>query len=234
MKKIAAVLVTLGALCVSVVNVRPAHACASAINDDRDGVQTLKAAEIALGEGDVGEARKDAESAMRSGEAAEQPTFAKRAARVYALSFIRDPDASKSEIDAATEKLRAQVAAETTSVPSLEADLGEGYARAGDDDAAYRTLAPLAKKDLIGSPYAYAALQRIAKKRGDAEMATTSATRCADMTTSASICRGEYPSPRLASIRKLLHSDAAFALPIVPAGALVGLLALARRRRTKS
>ena len=227
MKKIVAVLLTLGALC---VNAGPAAACASAINDDRDGVQTLKAAEIALGDGDVRDARKDAEAAMRSGEASEQPTFAKRAGRVYALSFIRDPDASRSEIGAATEKLRAQVAAETTSVPSLEADLGEAYARAGDDDAAYRTLAPLAKKDLIGSPYAYAALGRIAKKRGDSEMAATSATRCTDMTTSASICRGEYPSARLASIRKLLHSNAAFALPIVPTGALIGLLALARRR----
>lgn len=83
--------------------------------------------------------------------------------------------------------------------PALEADLGEAMARAGDVGGARDLLRPLADRDLLGSPYAYAALSRL-DATDDPARARLAATRCQQMAGNhPEICQGRMPTPSLAS-----------------------------------
>jgi hypothetical protein len=215
MRRLAAFVLALAAL---VFVIRPAHACGNAVLAEDPHHVTLRAANDALEEGDVGRARELASQVVAQ---TNDDALRGHAKRTVALSWIRDRNASKEDIDRETHALRNMLGGRDFPDPSLQAELGEAYARGGQDEAAYQTLSTLDAKDLMGSPYAYAALSRVAAKRGDTETAKRAAKRCAEITSNPSICRGEYPSPRL--LRGNLFG---YAVP----GVLV-VFALVRRRR---
>lgn len=213
------------ALFAVLLQARPAEACENATIDD-PAVDAMRDADKALWEGDVVLAR-DLAGSIVSGKVAAEPHVKARAVRIDALTWIRDPRASKSEIDRATETLKRELeSVEKVSGESsaMRGDLGEAYARAGRDDDAYQMLSKLHAKDLVGEPYAYAALARVSAKRGDQETAAAALKRCGEMTSDSNVCRGVYPPP------PLLHGrTAGYALP----GALA-MIALVRRRRVKN
>lgn len=208
------------------VPVRPAHACGNVTLEDDPAHRKLREADEALREGDVTRARTLASDVAGGRTTAElRRDLAKaRAERIVALSFVRDRAATPDEIQRSIEELHRQLVMQQLPEPSLQADLGEAEARGGRDDDAYRHLSTLADRDLIGSPYAYAALARVAAKRGDMTTASSAAKRCAQITTDAGICRGEYPSPPL-----LRGKTLGYLLP-----GIVAAIALVRRRRARA
>lgn len=221
-RRFLAILVTLVAI---VFAVRPAVACGNAVLGEETPFKRLHEAEDALDEGDLKLARELA-TPIANG-AIPMPVAADaaraRAHHIIAMSYVRDRQATQEQIAGAIATLEDELRKQDGAKPSLEADAGEALARSGRDDEAFAKLSSLANADLMGSPYAYAALARIAKKRGDAGMATLAAMRCANMTTNAAVCRGEYP-PQPLLRGKLLG----YVLPGV-----LAMIALVRRRRRK-
>lgn len=226
MRRVLAFVVALAALLSLVSFGRPAQACENATLLDDPIVQKMQDAEEALAEGDVVRARVLAKEVAHRTAPVRGPMekdMSSRATRLVAISWVRDRNATPAEIDGAVQDLRRDLAERTVPDPQRQADLGEAYARNGEDTKAYETLAPLYEKDLIGSPYAFAALARVAAKRGDNATAVSAARRCSEVTTNASICRGEYPAPPL-----LRGHVLGYAFPGV-----LAVFALVRRRRAK-
>lgn len=221
MRSLVAVVVALVAL----LGLLPrADACENATAGEFPAVKQLHRAEEALEEGDVVRAR-DLATELASGKVylpfSMRTDLESRSQRIIALSWIRDPKATQEEIEQATESLRAGLMARDKPDAVRQAELGEAYARAGQDEAAYQMLRDLHEKDLIGSPYAYAALARVAAKRGDRTRADEASKRCAVIAGNAAICQGAYPKPPL-----LRGKMSGFVLP-----GLIAVIALFRRRR---
>lgn len=220
MRRLAALAIAIVVL--ALFGAREARACGNATLRDEPAYVALRDAEEALEEGDIVRAR---ELAMPVADGKVRPRFlpeqaSARGKRVVALSWVRDPASSADRVDAAIFAL-AKTSEES---PRDDSALGEAFARAGMNREAYDTLEPLAKKDLIGSAYAYAALARVAGQRGDAETSALAKKRCSEITSSAAICRGEYPPPPFLRGKVL-----GYALPGV-----LAVFALLRRRRSKA
>ena len=221
MRSLVALIVALVAL----VGLLPrAHACENATVGEFPAVKQLHRAEEALEEGDVLLARGLA-TELAAGKVylpfSMRSDLESRSHRIIAMSWIRDVNATQSEIESATESLRLGLMARDKPDAVRQAELGEAYARAGQDEAAYQMLRDLDEKDLIGSPYAYAALARLADKRGEHVRAQTALKRCAEIAGGSPICRGSYLKPPLLR-GKLLG----FVLP-----GLLAVTAFVRRRR---
>ncbi len=171
-----------------------ASACMNGALEDMDTtVATLKAAEKALDQQDYSRA-----SALAS-EVLPQTTseLHARALRIVALSDLRRPDGdprSRRDARATLQRLLARSPADGT----LEIDVAEAEARFPDtEDHARETLARNAKADLIGSPYAYAALAQLEAKAGHDAEAALATQRCTTMAWQPSICTGALPRPAL-------------------------------------
>jgi hypothetical protein len=175
-----------------------AHACGNAVLLSLDkGTAKVAEAQAALDEGDVLLAR-ELTADVREGEFGDDPEGAAgnrlsaRAERIWALSYVRDRDASSWELERVAETLTNVQKASTE--PTIQADRGEAYACIPRrKDEAFAILAPLAKRDLVGSPYALGALVRLASERNDVDTATRARERCEGMIGTSSICRGDYP-----------------------------------------
>jgi len=103
-----------------------------------------------------------------------------RAARAAALATVRKDD--RARIEWATLVLRDIAKNARPDDPAAQADLGEALAKTpASRDEALSILEPLAKKDLIGSAFAYAALARLSNN-------AAYAARCADMTLTPEVC----------------------------------------------
>lgn len=180
-----------------------AVACINATMAEDVTIKKLREAEAALDAGDVETARALAGEVEvyhdRPGQLGEASGgFAERATRLRALSFVRDPSANQGELDNAVDSLRAHHEyimshGDRRPIPPFMADYGEALERDGKDDEAYKLLVPLADRDILGSAYAYAALGRIAERKGDAMHTTMARDRCRVMAVRQSVCRGEYP-----------------------------------------
>ena len=183
-----------------------AFACINETMSETEAVKKLKAAEAALDQGDVLTARELAADVHRIYDIV-APTspdpLVVRAARIEALAYVRDRNATSDELSRAVgylrdwveqkDRLPGTVPTTLTPAPDLLADYGEALERAGEASAAYDVLGPLAEKDLIGSAYAYAAFARAAKGRNDAANAELARKRCETMAVNLAACRGEYP-----------------------------------------
>jgi hypothetical protein len=184
----------------SVLSERTSLACMNATMSETEAVRNLKEAEAALEEGDVDTTRELAGEVhyMYRWLAPESPLFV-RATRIEALAYVRDRNASDSELARAVDILREVVEPRVerpwppSPTPVVLADYGEALERAGRNDEAFAVLWPLARKDLIGSAYAYAAFSRAAKAKGDVSFATLAMTRCETIAVKPGTCRGEYP-----------------------------------------
>lgn len=209
----------------------PAPACMNAIFSDDEAVKRVREADESLAEGDVHRARELASAVAHDGPPVDAAATAlrarvrARAERVVALSWVRDRDATPEDVDRALQTLDRQLREQQVEDPALAADVGEALARAGQDDLAYERLLRLEQRDLIGSPYAHAALARLAETRGEAALAQTARGRCETMAGDRRICRGDYPRPPLLRGRPL-----GYALPGAIALVALALRVLSRRR----
>lgn len=184
---------------------RPALACENAVQLSADErIKTLQEAEAALDEGEVAYARDLAWKVTRHGrlvdlgESFAKDRIASRAERVVALSYVRERYISAEQYDYALQTLQERRRSAATPDPVLDVDYAEALARMPDrHDDAYAILAPLARKDLVGSPNALGVLHRVAKERGDETTAADAKARCEGMIGKSPVCRGEYPQPPL-------------------------------------
>ncbi len=191
--------------CVSGALAAEARACGNAVElEQNEAVRRVFAAQAALDDGDYafildrltsGDGYEEYGSAGLSG----------RAARIYALAASRGGDAAQQA--SAVRWLEGSRFSDFgvgskggfRSDPALEADLGEALARTGDVDAARALLRPLADHDLLGSPYAYAALSRL-DATDDPARAHLATIRCQQMAGNhPGICQGHMPTPSIAS-----------------------------------
>lgn len=79
--------------------------------------------------------------------------------------------------------------------PAVQADLGEALSKvASSEGEAMTILAKLEKKDLMGSPFAYAALARLREKSGDSSGAQAASKRCEEMSKTPGVCKPSAPS----------------------------------------
>lgn len=130
-----------------------------------------------------------------------------RAMRVFALALARSngtvseksvgvasPDewTAKGNLEWSIAALR-EIDAKRPNDPAVQADLGEALSKVphGQDEA-LKLLGTLAQKDLMGSPFAYAALAKIRTERGDTAGAETAMKRCEEMSKQPGVCR---PAP---------------------------------------
>ncbi len=196
---------------------RDAAACGSAIRLEvkplakPSPVQEIARAEKALESGQALVATQAVIGAfpkVRS-TAAGADALATRALRVFALALVRSDgtaDERKAGIPGAQEWTRSanldwavqalrEIDLKRPNDPSLRADLGEALAKVPPGEAEAMTiLAGLEKKDLMGSPHAYAALARLREKNGDATGAQAAVKRCEEMTKAWGVCRPVLPS----------------------------------------
>jgi len=114
---------------------------------------------------------------------------AKRAYRLYAVTYGRDPKSTPDEQKFARETMLDLV--QRTSDPTLAIDAAEVFSHHADlAPAALMMLRGPAEKDLIGSAWAYAALARLEKAQGNAAAETTARERCRRMAKRPTICDG--------------------------------------------
>jgi hypothetical protein len=197
----------------------PARACGNATLEDDEAYTKMREAERALAEGDVLGAREGAAAAVRLDE-----RLTPRGVWLWSMSFVRDRDATAGEIANAVRRM-AEVRSPDED-PRFDAGYGEALARAGRDDEAFALLDPLARRDLLGDPYAFGALSRVSRARGDEARATWALQRCQVIATRAQACELVYPP------RPLLRGS-----PIAFGGLGAVVLAFVgarRRRRTRS
>lgn len=204
-----------------------ADACGNAVR----GPSLVTHAKAALDAGDFPRAGKIARAAIDT--YADDPALAEHAAQILALARIRDDLASAEEIDASVRTLEGVRARRHPSDVIATADLGEALVRrdaAGDPLAAYRLLEPLARRDLIGSVHAYAALGRLATQRGDSRLRDVSIARCVTMGGSPELCTAGVVDTRRARATAFWMPRALVSLFGLLGAFLVAALGVASRR----
>jgi hypothetical protein len=169
-------------------------------------VQEIARAEKALENGQNGEAAKAVLanfSNVRNVTAGSNP-LETRALRVFALAVVRS-DGTVSEkssgswsqndwtpaanIAWAVQSLR-EIDAKRPNDPTVQADLGEALSKTAiGKDEALKMLGGLAEKDLMGSPFAYAALAKIRNEKGDTSGAEAAIKKCSEMTKTPGVCK---------------------------------------------
>ncbi|MBX3228203.1 MAG: hypothetical protein KIT84_26740 [Labilithrix sp.] len=132
-----------------------------------------------------------------------------RALRVFALAIVRSGGAvnernagswSQNEwtpsanLEWAVQSLR-EIDAKRPNDPTVQADLGEALSKLPrTQDEALKLLGGLAQKDLMGSPFAYAALAKIKGAKGDTAGAEAAIKRCEEMTKAPGVCKPATPA----------------------------------------
>lgn len=132
-----------------------------------------------------------------------------RALRVLALAVVRTNGrvnekavgiASKTEwtpsanLEWAVQAMR-EIDAKRPNDPTVQADLGEALSKLPRTrQEALSILQRLAQKDLMGSPYAYAALAKLRSDQGDASGAEAAIKRCEEMSKVPGVCKAVTPA----------------------------------------
>ena len=197
-----------------------ANACPNAVflgppgQSPRTPVQRISGAERLLDRAEHGAAMKAVVTTfpkIRATEASASPLEA-RALRVFALAIVRT-SGGRSERDLgidgggreearwmpaanlawAVQSLR-EIDAKRPNDPAVQADLGEALSKLpASQDEAMNLLGTLAEKDLMGSPFAYAALAKLRSDRGDSAGAEAAVKRCEEMSKSPGVCTPAKP-----------------------------------------
>jgi hypothetical protein len=175
-------------------------------------VQDIAAAEKSLENGDNSAAARrvlNQFASIRNATAGKNP-IETRALRVFALAVARSGGAVSerssgvatstewtpaANLEWAVQSLR-EIDASRPNDPAVQADLGEVLSKLprGEGEA-LGILQGLADKDLMGSPFAYAALARLRTGKGDAAGAEAALKRCGEMTKTPGICKPVGPAP---------------------------------------
>ncbi len=195
----------LAATVVPVTLASNAHACGMSIRMEQMAPRPTPAIEISSAEKMLNEgqgyavARKVLASfpSIRSASAGRDP-LETRAMRVFALAIVRSNTQVQSgwtrNADLAwAEQAMREIDAKRPNDPAVQADFGEVLAAVpGKTEEAAKLLSSLADSDLMGSPFAYAALARLRSVKGDSEGSALAMRRCETMAGAgrATICRG--------------------------------------------
>ncbi|MBS2015919.1 MAG: hypothetical protein JST00_23730 [Deltaproteobacteria bacterium] len=238
-KKLAAFVAAVAALLVTIAP-GMAAACGNAVvMATNERVKLLVEAEAALDEGYLDAARSLAREASRPGKMmwdegesdGREGSYRKvveRAMGVVALSYVRDATASAEDLASAEQTLRDRLdEGKQPPLPTHEADRAEAQARiAHMHGEAFDTLKRLHDRDLLGSPHALGALNRLARARGDRETAAAAYGTCTKMIGRSETCEGRYTS-RLIPYVLVSHPLES----LVPSAAFLVALGLRLRRR---
>jgi hypothetical protein len=166
----------------------PSAACLNEVLKLDEAVKLLATAQDEVDRGELDEARTAARraGAGRVGwEGTKDEHLVSRAIRIRALADARDPNASMDALQT-DEDIIAQERRRHPSDPVLDAEYAELLARIpGRADDAHDILAPLVKRDLVGSPWALAALARVSK---DPKEAADARATCERVTAEPFIC----------------------------------------------
>jgi hypothetical protein len=137
-----------------------------------------------------------------------------RALRVFALAVVRSNGTvnernagswSQTEwtptanLEWAIQSLR-EIDAKRPNDPTVQADLGEALSKLPrTQDESLKLLGGLAQKDLMGSPFAYAALAKIRGEKGDTAGAEAAIKRCEEMSKVPGVCKPAAPAAKPAA-----------------------------------
>lgn len=192
-----------------------AKACGMAIemapqpNKPKTPVQNVAAAEHSLDAGQNASAVKAVVASfpkVRDTEAGANPVET-RALRVFAIAVVRSNGAVNertagadgpewtpaANLAWAVQSLR-EIDARRPNDPAVQADLGEALSKIpGKQDEAMKLLGSLAQKDLMGSPFAYAALAKLRSDKGDSAAAEAAVKKCEEMSRSPGVCKPAKP-----------------------------------------
>jgi hypothetical protein len=179
-------------------------ACMNAVLATDKVIAGVKEAEKILDEGNPAEARLRIRGLLRGADAFDEKTPSakgvnSRVRRILALATLRldpdndrTPDERRGLLEGAVVWLEGLVK-ESPNDAAKQSDLGEGLAKTKPSEAA-KLLEDLAQRDVVATPYAYAALARVRAARGDAKGRDEALARCRPMAKVASICQLE-PAP---------------------------------------
>jgi hypothetical protein len=175
-------------------------------------VQDVAAAEKSLENGDNSAAARrvlNQFANIRNATAGQNP-LETRALRVFALAVTRSSGAVTerssgvwtstewtpgANLEWAAQSLR-EIDAKRPNDPAVQADLGEALSKLPRTEGeALGILQGLADRDLMGSPFAYAALARLRSGKGDTAGAEAALKRCGEMTKTPGVCKPGAPIP---------------------------------------
>ena len=210
MKNLKATLLALALFPVAALASADARACGMALEmapqpqKPKTPVQNVAAAEQSLDAGQNDAAVKAIVASfpkVRDTEAGASPVET-RALRVFAVAVVRSNGTVSEKAGSwtpaanlawAVQSLR-EIDAKRPNDPAVQADLGEALSKVpGKQDEAMKLLGTLAQKDLMGSPFAYAALAKLRTDKGDVAGAQAAVKRCEEMTKSPGVCKVSKP-----------------------------------------
>jgi hypothetical protein len=145
---------------------------------------------------------------VRNATAGQSP-LETRALRVFALVIARSNGAvtersagvwtanewtPASNLEWSIQSLR-EIDAKRPNDPAVQADLGEAMSKLPRTEGeALALLGKLADKDLMGSPFAYAALAKLRSNKGDSAGAEAAIKRCEEMSKTPGVCHPAGPA----------------------------------------
>lgn len=174
-------------------------ACGNAVLATDKTVAAVKEAEKILDDGAPVEARRRIQDLLGGGEAFDERTpsakgLTKRAHRIIALADVRIDDRQgerRKVVLANAVSVLSRLADDSPDDAAKKADLAEALAKTHAGKAK-KILEDLAKRDVVATAYAYAALARLRASDGDEKGRDEAMTRCKQMAKPekvASICK---------------------------------------------
>jgi hypothetical protein len=175
----------------------PSDACGNAVLATDKVVAAVKEAEQILDDGDPADARARVDAILGQAEGFGDGTpvsrgLTRRVQRIRALASVRlDPDGHSGEhrkalLALAVGSLR-WLLGDTPNDAAKLSDLGEALAKTSPADAR-KVLEDLARRDVVATPYAYAALAGLRAAAGDTAGRDEALARCRTMAKAAAIC----------------------------------------------
>jgi len=179
-----------------------ADACENAVLATDEVIAGVKEAEKILNQGNPVDARDRIEVLLAGKNQFDERTpsakgLTDRAMRIISLANVRIDDRQgefRKAILANAVSFLSWLVKESPNDPAKKADLGEALAKT-DPPKAKKILEDLAKRDIVTTPYAYAALARLRAADGDVKGRDEALAKCKQMAKVESMCKLEQPKP---------------------------------------
>jgi hypothetical protein len=163
-------------------------ACENAVLATDESVASVKKAEEILNGGDPVEARRRIHEILGGADEFDERTpsakgLTKRAKRIIALANVRLDDLRSEHREVLLDNavlVLSRLAEDSPGDAAKKADLAEALARTNAGKAK-KILEDLAKRDVVATPYAYAALARLRASDGDEKGRDEAMARCKQM-----------------------------------------------------
>lgn len=180
----------------------PADACENAVLATDEVIAGVKEAEKLLNQGKPAQARGRIEALLAGAEGFDEQTpsakgLTNRAMRIISLANVRIDDrqgAFRKVTLANAVRFLSWLVKDSPNDPAKKTDLGEALAKT-DPPKAKKILEDLANRDILTTPYAYAALARLRAADGDVKGRDEAIAKCKQMAKVESTCKLEQPKP---------------------------------------